>query len=177
MRLEEKLKVLQSLQEKQLVKKVVIPLFKSMGFKDIKKTHGIGEQGLDLIFSKEDDFGEREYTGVQVKAVKIHVAAGKRGNATEVLTQAQQAFSYSFIDIYDGKSKNIDRFVVLTSGDINNTAIESIRGRLLAQGIYKKIQFIDGDKLVFLIDRYIQSFFWNEYDYFNKYFNALKSRE
>ncbi|MDO8635888.1 MAG: NACHT domain-containing protein, partial [Dehalococcoidia bacterium] len=175
MNIEEKLKVLQDFSEKELVNKVVLPLFKCMGFMDIRKTHGSGEKGLDLVFYKEDDFGEREYSGVQVKAVKIHGAAGKRGNAIELLNQASQAFSYSFIDIYGNKPENIDKFVILTSCDIDIDAIRSIEDELRNQGKLKKIQFIDGHKLADLIDKHLKSFFWDEYDYFTKYFEAMKS--
>ncbi len=174
MKLEEKFKILHNFSETQLVNSIIVSLFKSMGFKDISITHGINEHGLDLIFYKETEFGEREYTGVQVKAVKIHGTAGKTGNATEILVQANQAFSHSFHDIYDNSTRKIDRFIVITSHDIDNTARDSIKDQLLSMKVHKTIHFFDGTKLIDLIDKHMKSFFWNEYDYFHRYFNAMK---
>jgi HEAT repeat protein/DNA-binding phage protein len=172
----EKLEILRKLNEDQLTSRVIIPLLERMGFKNITSTHGPDEKakGTDIIFYKENDFDQREYTGIQVKAVKIHGSAGKKGNATEILNRAQQAFTHRFHDIYDNKEKYIDRFMVITSGEITSSARESVKDQLIDIGRYKIIQFIDGDKLVDLIDQKMQSFFWEEYDFFNKYFNAMK---
>lgn len=170
----EKLEFLRKLKEKQLTEKVIMPLLEQMGFKNITSTHGVNEKGLDLIFYKENEFCEREYTGVQVKAVNIHGIAGKKGNATEILTQAQQAFAHSFHCIYDNKVKYIERYIVITSGKINRIARESVKEQLIEMGKYKTIQFFDGNKLVDLIDENMRSFFWKEYDFFNKYFNAMR---
>jgi hypothetical protein len=86
----EKLKLLRNLKEDRLTGQVIIPLLEKMGFKNITLTHGPLEKGKGLWFYKENDFEEREYTGVQVKAVDIHGSAGKTSNAGEILTQAQQ---------------------------------------------------------------------------------------
>jgi len=172
----EKLKILRGLKEEQLTDNVVIPLLEEMGFKNITKTHGQGERGVDLIFYEETKFGEREYTGIQVKAKIIHGSSGKPGNATEILNQAQQAFLYSFPDVYDGTPKNIDKYIVMTSGDIIVSARNLIKDGLKKVGCYKTIHFFDGRKLVELIDQYMPAFFWEEYDYFSKYFRAMKTK-
>ncbi|MBU7044958.1 MAG: hypothetical protein HXS54_00860 [Theionarchaea archaeon] len=83
----EKLKVLRKFKEDQLIDDVVIPLLEEMEFKNITKTHSQREKGLDLVFCKETEFNDREYTGVQVKAKRIHGSASKSGNATEILNQ------------------------------------------------------------------------------------------
>lgn len=169
-----KLEILRKFSEEQLIDDVIIPLLEHMGFKDIVKVHGQIEKGMDIIFYEESKFGNREYTGVQAKAVNIHGSAGKSGNATEILTQAQQAFSYDFTNVYDGKLKNINKFLVITSRDIIPTAKKSIEDQLRNLGFYKVINFFDGSKLLTLIDKYMPSFFWKEYDFFSKYFNAMK---
>jgi len=142
----EKLKVLRRFNEEQLIDNVIVPLLENMGFKDITKMHGPGEQGIDLLFYKETEFGYNEYTGVQAKKEKIHGKAGKSGNATEILIQAQQAFSYTFIDVYDGKQKNIDKFFVITSDDIIPSAKKSIEIYALSL-----LQFQKGESLAGLI--------------------------
>jgi len=172
----EKLKILRGLKEEQLTDDVVIPLLEEMGFKNITKTHGQGERGTDLIFYKITEFNERGYTGAQVKAKKIHGSSSKPGNATEILNQAQQAFLCFFPDVYDGTPKNIDKYIVMTSGDIIVSARNLIKDGLERLGCYKTIHFFDGRKLVGLIDQYMPAFFWEEYDYFSKYFRAMKTK-
>ena len=174
MKTQEKLDILCKLSEDQLRDSIVVPLLESMGFKDITKSHGRTEHGVDLIAYKENEFDVREYTGFQVKARSIHGAASKKGNATEVLIQAQEAFGHSFLDIYDGQTRNIDRFIVMTSGNIRVEAKNSIKDQLVNLGQSKAIQFLDGRKMVGLIDKCMPSLFWEDYHYFNKYFNALK---
>ena len=174
MKTQEKLQLLRKFKEKPLIDNVIIPLLEKMGSKNITITHGSLEKGKDLLFYKENEFEEREYTGVQAKAVNIHGCAGEKGNATEILNQAQQAFTHEFQDTYDNKTKNIDRYIVMTSGNITETAKESIRGQLKAVGCYKTIQFFDGNKLVDLVDKWMPDFFWEEYNYFNRYFREMK---
>ncbi len=174
MKSQDKLEILRNLKEDRLIDEVIVPLLEKMGFKNITKTHRQSEKGIDLVFYRQTEFGDIEYTGIQVKTEKIHGSAGKSGNATEILTQAQQAFCHSFCDIRDGKQKNIDKFIVMTSDDIIPSAQESIEDQLKRLGYYKSIRFFDGKKLVELIDEYMPSFFWEEYEHFNKYFNAMK---
>ena len=171
----EKLEILQKLDEKKLKNDVLISLFRTMEFNDVIDYHGSVEEGKDLIFFEENKIGEREYIAVQAKAVKIHGRVGEKGNASEVLTQAQQAFTSTFVDVYDGKEKRVDKVFIVSSHEIDSSAKESIRGTLQSINIFKHISFIEGDKLVELIDRYMPSLFWDEYDYFKKYFDALKT--
>jgi hypothetical protein len=78
-----------NLMEDRLTDQVIIPLLEKMGFKNISLTHGPLEKGKSLWFYKENDFEEREYTGVQVKAADIHGSAGKTGNAGEIAETAK----------------------------------------------------------------------------------------
>ncbi|MGD2250882.1 MAG: HEAT repeat domain-containing protein, partial [Candidatus Methanofastidiosia archaeon] len=172
---QDKLKILDGFNEAQLIDSIIIPLLEEMGFKNITKTHGQRERGLDLIFYRETEFNEREYTGVQVKADKIHGSSSKPGNTTEILNQAQQAFKYSFPDVYDGTTKKIDKYIVMTSGKIINSARALIKDELDSGGYFKTIKFFDGSKLMGLIDEYMPSFFWEEYHYFSTYLKAMKT--
>jgi hypothetical protein len=174
MKKQEKLQFLRNFKETALIENVIRPLFEKMGFQNITLTHGLQEHGLDLVCFEQDKFGEREYIGIQVKAAKIHGSAGKKENASEIFTQAQQAFTHSFIDINDNKEKRIDKYIVMTSGEITHDARDSICGQLKTQGYLKSIQLFDGNKLADLVDQWMPDFFWQEYNYFNRYFNDMK---
>jgi len=174
MNTKDKLKVLGKFKEQQLTDDVIIPLLEKMKFKNITQTHGPLEKGKDLLFYKENEFEEREYTGVQVKAVNIHGTAGKSGNASEILIQAQQAFTHEFRDIYDNKSKHVDKYMIITSGTVSESAKESVDSQLKALGYYKLINFFDGNKIISLMNKYMPDFFWEEYDCFNHFFQEMK---
>ena len=107
MKKQEKLQFLRNFKETPLIENVIRPLLEKMGFQNITLTHGAQEHGLDLVCFEQDKFGEREYIGIQVKAAKIHGSASKKGNATEIFNQAQQAFTQSFTDINDNKKNEL----------------------------------------------------------------------
>jgi HEAT repeat protein/energy-coupling factor transporter ATP-binding protein EcfA2 len=75
----------------------------------------------------------------------------------------------------DGKKKDLDQFVVLTSNKILEEAKDSVWASLRGARLDKLVKFIDGDHLVALLEKHLPSAFWEEYDYFTKYFNALKA--
>jgi len=168
----EKLEMLQKLNEKELTKKFLIPLYESegMGCKNIQYTHKILEFGKDIIYYKDDEYGRRIYTGVQVKSTKITTK-----DIGGILSQICQAFGEQFNDSSDNKKKSLDKFVVLTSNEIPEDAKQSLSASLRGSNLHKDITYINGNQLVTLLDKHLPSAFWGEYDYFNKYFNAMKS--
>ena len=173
---EEKLAMLQGLSEDRLRKEVLIPLFRAMKFKDVIEYHGTAEKGKDIIYYTEDSFGDRSYTSVVVKKTTITGAVGKKGNAKEILFQIEQSFDEPYTDVYGLKELVIDNCVVVTPKEIKNTAIESIRGKLKKSNLDKLVRFIDGDKLIELLDKHLPNYFFKEIEYFNTYFNALKAK-
>jgi len=168
----EKLEMLQKLSEKELTKKFLIPLYESegMGCKNVQYTHKILEFGKDVIYYKDDEYGRRIYTGVQVKSTKITTK-----DIGSILSQVCQAFGEQFNDSSDNKKKFLDKFVVLTSNEILEDAKQSLSASLRGSNLHKDVTYINGNQLVSLLEKHLPSAFWDEYDYFNKYFNAMKS--
>jgi len=168
----QKLEMLQELSEKKLTKKFLIPLYESlgMGCKNVQYTHKILEFGKDIIYYKDDEYGRRIYTGVQVKRTKI-TARGLR----DIFSQICEAFGQQFNDSSDNKQKSLDKFVVLTSNEITEDAKQSLSAQLRGSSLQKDVTYIDGNQLVSLLEEHLPSALWDEYDYFNKYFNVMKS--
>ncbi len=166
---EKKLKMLQSFNEETLTRRFLIPLFSEMGCKNIQYTHGNLEFGKDIIYCTKDEFGNRIYTGVQVKKTKVTA----RSNNT-ILRQVTEAFGGPFTDSSDGKQKDLDRVVLVTSHEFTEGAKESLTRSLKSTNLHKLVTHIDGNKLVDLLDEYFPSVFWEEYDYFNRYFHAMR---
>ena len=164
----EKLRMLQNLDEKKLTEKILIPLFsEGMGCKDVQYTHGVLEFGKDIIYCTKDEFGNPVYTGVQVKKTKITTSS-----IDKIFRQINEAFGEPFRDS-SGKKKDLDKVVLITSNEFTEGAKESL-WRSLKSANLQKVVTIDGNQLVDLICRYFPSAFWDEYDYFFKYFNAMK---
>ena len=166
----EKLEMLRNLSEKELTKTFLIPLFQEMGFQNVKYNHGVLEYGKDIIYCEETKFHKLKHVGVQVKQGDINTAI-----AEKIFSQITEGMS-SFTDLADNnKEKPIDEFLVVTSGVIKEYAREKLSKKLGNVHISKPLSFIEGNELVELLEGYMPSAFWEEYDYFNKYFNAMKA--
>jgi hypothetical protein len=166
----QKLELLCRLDEKRLTKEILIPLFEKMGFKDVVYNHGVLEYGKDVIYREDTKFLKHKYVGVQVKSGDIDTKT-----ADKVFCQVTEGLGDPFQDLSDNnKEKAIDEFIVLASGQIKQNARESLSKRLKGANIDKPVSFIEGPELVGLLDKYMPSAFWTEYDYFDKYFNAMK---
>lgn len=141
-----------SLNEDELIHRVLVPLLRVMGYEDVRpvESHGQGELGRDILpFRKQNEFGMMEYLAIQAKAVKIHgKATVQEGNAAELLNQALTAFRVPFVDPADHEQKRIDRFLIVTNNGITSDARTSIEAGMEKN---RKIVFIDGWKLSELI--------------------------
>ena len=101
----EKLAMLQKLSEKELTKKFLIPFYESegMGCKNVRYTHRKLEFGKDIIYYKDDEYGNRIYTGVQVKRTKIATR-----NVDNIFRQISEAFGEPFTYLSNGKKHDLD---------------------------------------------------------------------
>ena len=119
---EEKLQMLQNLNEETLTEEILIPLFsEGMGCKNVTYNHGSLEFGKDIIYCMKDEFDIRKYIGVQVKAKKITAS-----DTDMILRQITGAFGKPFTDLGDGKEKDLSRVVLITSHEFTEEAKESL---------------------------------------------------
>ncbi|MEM2915556.1 MAG: NACHT domain-containing protein, partial [Candidatus Bathyarchaeia archaeon] len=167
---EEKLEMLQGLSEKELTQRFLIPFFEVMGFKIIRYAHSVLESGKDIVYCEDDIYGKRIYTGVQINKMKIDMS-----NIDTVFRQVHGAFSEPFTNFSDGEKRELDRLVVLTLNEFTEEARNSLYASLRGSRLDKLITCVDGSVLVNLLDKHTPLSFWDEYDYFNKYFNAMKA--
>lgn len=162
---------MQNLSEEELTKDFLLPLYQSEGMDchNVKYVHKSLEFGKDIIYYKDDEHGNRAYIAIQVKKTKI--TTSKNDN---IIRQITEAFGKKFTDD-DGKERDIDRFVVLTSNEFGDDAKDSLFASLRTYRLDKLVTLVDGNRVVELLDEHLKSAFWDYHDIFNKYFIEMKN--
>lgn len=148
---------LSKLKELDLQQRVLVPLFKAMGFKGVMVWGGGSlELGKDIVMWKTGDLGRRVNYGVVVKAQKITgKAASVTSSANEVYFQIRQCFANPYVEITSTEERPIHRCWVVSSKEITKEAISAIAGQLRADGLDRVTDFIGGDTLWDLIREYM----------------------
>jgi hypothetical protein len=161
MNLEEKKKKLQSLNERELRGKVLIPLFQALGFSDVYETHGPTEKGKDMIFRETSKLGEPVVHAAVVSTSNITARVEDSSSAQRIIDQVRMALDEPYQDKHTGRETEVDRCWVVTSGRILSTATDSISGNLRKTNLSKVVRFVDVDRLIELIDQSYSSY-WSE---------------
>jgi len=129
---------------------VLLPLFRNMGFFDVKYNHGKREFGKDVTFSEIDKFDVRRNYGVQVKAGNLSGEAGSE--IDKIITQIGDAFSMSYIDTTSREKRYISDLIIAISGRFTGNAKDKIIEKVNQGNIY----FFDVDKIQELLALYMK---------------------
>ena len=81
----------QSLSEKELTTKLLIPLFKALGFARVEYSGGPTEEGKDIICWRRDELDEVDLAVAQVKKFKLTRPADHSRSLQTILNQLSQA--------------------------------------------------------------------------------------
>ena len=138
--------------ESDFTVKILLPLFRNLGFSNVKYNHGNKEYGKDITFARRSEFDEYEYYGVQVKYGDI--SGGTIGEINGLITQATDAFKMPFYDVYSRNKVRISKLIIAISGKFTQNAIEKIVDGITDFPIKNNIIFIDGEKIQTLLERY-----------------------
>ena len=148
--------VLEKLNEDELRKKVLIPLFEAMGFQDVYDHHGGSlEKGKDIVMWKSGELHGRTNYAVVVKATRISGKASGKSSAAEVLFQLEQCFSDPFCDPLTSEKRKVHQCFVVSSKEIKKEAVEAISGVLNNRNLSNAITFINGDRLWQLMEEHL----------------------
>ncbi len=152
---EELKSMIQELSEDELIRVVLCPLLRSLGFKGVKSIsfHGPGESGGDFHpFYKTNEFGKIVYYSAQVKAVKIHSKAGVGGgNVNQLIDQLKKLFRVPFKSFIDNTEKRISYAFVFSSQGITPEARDQLFHELKNS---QNISLIDMDDMInFIVDQ------------------------
>lgn len=156
--------LLNSIPEHQMARDIFVPILKKMGLKGVKFTGGADERGLDIeYYELTEPEKHKSYVGIQFKKGNlIYSGTGTKGSVKDVRNQAEEAFEKEIHDIDTRATHYISRFIVATTGDINETARQYI-GKARQKGSDRRIDYWTGDRLA----EYVQDHWAEE---FEKYF-------
>ena len=129
---------------------VLLPLFRNMGFIDVKYNHGQREFGKDVTFSEIDKFGVRRNYGVQVKAGDLSGEAGSK--IDKIIGQIGDAFSMPYIDTTSREKRYISDLIIAVSGRFTENAKDKIIEKVNRGNIY----FFDIDKIQELLTLHVK---------------------
>lgn len=138
--------------ESDFTVKVLLPLFRKLGFVNVKYNHGNKEFGKDVTFARRTEFDDYEYYGIQVKYGDVSGSA--HGNINELIIQAKDAFSMPFYDVYWRRKVYISKVVIAISGKFTQNAIEKIIDGIHDYSLKNNIIFIDGEKIEQMMEKY-----------------------
>lgn len=156
---------LNTLHEHKMAKAVFVPVLKKMGLKGVKFTGGTDEHGIDIeYYELTQPENEKSYVGIQFKKGDIvYSSGGSKNSVKELKNQAEEAFEKEMHDINGHSTRFISRFIVATTGEINEPARKYI-GRARQKGLDRRIDYWPGDRLA----EYIQQYWESEFvEYFN----------
>ena len=156
---------LNSLPEHKMAKEIFVPLLKKKGLKGVKFTGGTDEEGIDIEYYEESNADNiKQYAGIQFKKGDItYSSRGTNGTVKDLKNQAEEAFSKDICDVNSGGVNHISRFIVATTGEINEYARKMIN-KAKNRGEQTNISYWDNGKLA----DDIRNYFYDEFvDYFN----------
>lgn len=141
--------------ELQLQKEILRPLFERMGYQDVHIHQGPTEAGKDLVMWKLGDFGQRVNYAVVAKAKPISGSASGSSGAGTVATQIQQCFGKNYLDHVTAGEERVNHVYVVCSQEISQVAIDAIKSALGTSVIERCVDFIDAGKLWMFIQQYL----------------------
>lgn len=146
---------LQSLSERDLLERVIAPLFESLGYTRVELVHGPHEMGKDLVCWRQDAFGRTEVTAVQVKRFR---PSAKVSGQTSFLTLVQQLRLGLEVPILsvDGATHLPSQVVLVTPYPLSQRVVESYSAHLQDLG-RRGVVFVDGPRLAGLLREHLPS--------------------
>lgn len=134
--------------ENELRTKVLIPLFRAMGYQDVVDHHGgPHEQGRDIVMWKADSHHGRQNYAVVAKAERVSGRVEGRGSAGVVVFQTLQCFGKPFQDPHSSDERHVNHVFVVCSKEITTEANIAIRSALGGARSSDQVTLIDIDGL------------------------------
>lgn len=133
-----------ALKEDDFSRDVLVPLFRAMGYRDVRFFGGGAlEQGKDIVMWREEPVRGRVNIAVVVKAVPI------TGEAVtgRVIDQLRQAFGKPFLDTATHTEQYVSECFVITPSEVKKEGTNTLQGLLANERFSDRVTVIDGNRL------------------------------
>ena len=109
---------LQALNEKELTKRIVLPLMEAYDFDYVDYRHGPIERGADIVCVRKDELEELDVLAIQVKRLAFSGAVTQTGHLAGLFNQLRQCVNEPF-KLKDGSTRQVKRLAF--SGAVTQT--------------------------------------------------------
>ncbi|MCP4600375.1 MAG: NACHT domain-containing protein [Proteobacteria bacterium] len=144
---------LTGLSEIELQGKVIEPLLRVQGFRNVRDVSGPNEEGRDLVAIKED-LGRPKLYAIQIKKFKFSGKIGQPNSLVRVVEQLKQMMQEPAVDPSNNIKRKADRGVFITPFSIKRhvlyASLEAVR-----ELERREVTIIDGPILADLVVRYL----------------------
>lgn len=148
-------KQVDGLNEAELRTRILLPLFRAMGYQDVEHYHGGAlELGKDLLMWQKDPVRGKVRIAVVVKAGRVSGKAAGSGSAAEVATQVRQCFGSDYLTGTSLKAEKVDRCFVVCSGEFKKEARAALVAAL-GRDFDAMYDVVDGDLLWAYIEEHL----------------------
>ncbi|KXN98911.1 hypothetical protein LS48_07360 [Aequorivita aquimaris] len=172
---QEKLNFLTSIKKETEIHTILEELLPEMGFSDVKVTHEKGnkpEFGKDLVCSYLDEIeGKKDWFAFVVKKGKV---SGSTGVVREIEDQVFECFKYPYKSLEQTKKIPINKVKIITNEHFSSGAKDKIFDSNNDERA--NIDFWDGEKLIYFIDKYYPKFWVRGSKQYKKYIERLQER-
>jgi hypothetical protein len=142
-------KRISALTENEFREDVLIPLFKSMGFKGVMNYHGGSKElGKDIVMWKEEELLGRQNYAVVVKVGQITGSVEGKGTFQIVATQATQALNSTFRDEKTLEEHSVHKCFIVTNQSIKKEANDALYSFLKKQVDIRQVIVLNINELI-----------------------------
>jgi hypothetical protein len=142
-------KHISTLTENEFRERVLIPLFKSMGFKGVMNYHGGSKElGKDIVMWKEEELLGRQNYAVVVKVGQITGSVEGKGTFQTVTTQAIQALNSTFRDEKTLEEHSVHKCFIVTNQSIKKEANDALYSLLKKQVDIRQVIVLNINELI-----------------------------
>ncbi|MBZ9779857.1 NACHT domain-containing protein [Psychroflexus sp. CAK8W] len=172
---QEKLNFLTSIKKETEIHSILEEILPEMGFSDVKVTHEKGnkpEFGKDLVCSYLDEIEDKkDWFAFVVKKGKV---SGSTGVVREIENQVFECFKYPYKSLEQTKKIPINKVKIITNEHFSSGAKDKIFDSNNDERA--NIDFWDGEKLIYFIDKYYPKFWVRGSKQYKKYIERLQER-
>lgn len=143
-----------AMSEADLQSRIIEPLLRNLGFRNVRVTAGPRERGKDLIATKSDPLAGTQLYAIQIKKYRPTGSVGRGSSFGRLLDQLRQALQEPVLDTDSNLSRVPDICVFVTPHPIPVDVRESFQRRL-DEPIFRSLRIVDGIQLLDLIGEHL----------------------